>query len=215
MGRNRPPACTSSLRRSIVGALAALAVAPAFAQRAREPTPSQTEGPFYPRTLPADRDGALTRVSGRSGRARGTPLYLSGSVLGIDGAPLAGAVVELWQCDANGHYHHVGDRGALDEDFQGYGAVTTGADGRYAFVTIRPVAYPGRVPHMHFKVSHASAAALTTQLYVAGDDLRSDAVAASSPRGALERLTVSLSAGDDREAGALVATFDFVLLTRS
>ena len=160
-------------------ALAALVVGtvgsalPAFANAqarpALAPTPPDAEGPFYPRTLPADRDGDLTRVAGRSGVAQGTLLYLVGTVRRTDGTLLSAATVELWQCDALGVYHHVGATEPKDENFQGYGAVVTDADGRYAFRTIRPVAYPGRPPHLHFKLTPKSGPGLTTQLYVRGD----------------------------------------------
>jgi protocatechuate 3,4-dioxygenase beta subunit len=205
-------------RRRVAAALGALAFGAALpragAQRALVPTPSQTEGPFYPRSLPADRDADLTRVAGRSGRARGVPLYLSGRVLSHDGDPLAGAAIELWQCDATGRYHHVGDPGPLDDDFQGYGATTADAQGRFAFVTIRPVAYPGRPPHLHFKLKHPSTPELTTQLYVAGDDARGDSVLSFSPRGTRERLSIALANAPEREPGALAATYDFVLASR-
>jgi protocatechuate 3,4-dioxygenase beta subunit len=204
----------SRQRRRLMLSLAALACAAphgVYAQAALMATPAQAEGPFYPRTLPAERDGDLTRIAGHAERAKGTPLYLSGRVLARDGQPLAGAQIELWQCDALGIYHHVGESGPLDENFQGYGVVTTDADGRYAFITIRPVAYPGRPPHMHFKVRHSSARPLTTQLYVAGDNTDGDFVLGSSARGTLERLSVTLASASDREPGALAGSFDFVL----
>jgi protocatechuate 3,4-dioxygenase beta subunit len=186
----------------------------AIAQPALVPTPSQTEGPFYPRTLPADRDADLTRVAGRSARARGIPVHLDGRVLARDGRPLAGARLELWQCDVTGRYHHVGDPGPLDEDFQGFGIATADRDGRYAFVTIRPVAYAGRPPHMHFRIRHASAPVLTTQLYFAGDNTDGDIVLGTSPPGTRERLTVVLASAADREPNALAGSYDFVLDTR-
>ncbi len=206
-----------SRRRHVVAALAALACAgprTAFGQSPLAPTPSQTEGPFYPRRLPAERDADLTRVDGHAERARGTPLYLSGRVLVRDGRPLAGARIELWQADATGRYHHVGDPGPLDENFQGYGVATSDADGRYAFTTIRPVAYTGRPPHLHFTIRHPAAASLTTQLYVAGDDVNGDVVLGGSPPGTRERLTIALAPAPDREPGALAGSFDFVLSPR-
>src|SRR5262249_44257014 len=102
-------------------------------------TPSQTEGPFYPKTIPAEHDGDLTQVAGRS-RSDGTPLYFGGRAVARDGTPIAGATIELWQCDVHGRYHYAGDEGApRDENFQGYGVVVTDREGRYAFKTIRPV----------------------------------------------------------------------------
>ncbi|HEX5633873.1 MAG TPA: hypothetical protein VFX50_11630, partial [Gemmatimonadales bacterium] len=131
-------------------AVAPLAVTPALADD-RPPTPAMTEGPFYPREFPRDIDGDLTRVAGRANPAQGTVLDVAGRVLDRSGRPRAGAKVEVWQCDARGEYHHVGHEPG-DPDFQGYGAVTTDAEGRYAFRTIRPVPYSGRTPHIHFTV---------------------------------------------------------------
>ncbi len=208
------PRRTRMSRRHALGALAAIMLSPAgaFAQPALAPTPAQTEGPFYPRTFPADRDADLTRVAGRAGHAQGTPLYFSGRVLTRDGQPRPDAVVELWQCDALGRYHHVGDdSGPRDDDFQGFGATTTDAAGRYAFKTIRPVAYPGRPPHLHIKVRPSGATVLTTQIYIKGDSAAGDVVIGASPKGTLERLSMALSPAAGREPGALAGTFDFVL----
>jgi protocatechuate 3,4-dioxygenase, beta subunit len=77
--------------------------------------------------------------------------------------------VEIWQCDAQGHYHHPGDGGRADPDFQGFGRVTVGADGSYRFRTMRPAPYSGRTPHIHLKVKLGSRELLTTQVYVQGD----------------------------------------------
>lgn len=202
-------------RRRLLAWLALLPfVASANAQQRRIPTPSQTEGPFYPRTLPAERDGDLTRVAGRTGVAQGTLLYLTGTVVRIDGAPLAGAVVELWQCDALGTYHHVGEGGPQDENFQGYGVVTAGADGRYSFKTIRPVPYPGRTPHLHLKLRHPDAKALTTQLYVAGDSTAGDGVIRWSGADVHERLSITLLPAAGKEQGSVAANYEFVLAAR-
>ena len=135
---------------------------------ARQPTPRQTEGPFYPVNLPKDSDFDLLR-NGSQAYTRGQPAWVEGSVTDLQGKPLSGAQVEIWQCDEAGHYHHPGDGGKADPAFQGFGRVTVGADGRYRFRTIRPVAYSGRTPHIHVKVKLASRELLTTQLYVAGD----------------------------------------------
>lgn len=132
-------------------------------------TPRMTEGPFYPRILPRDADWDLTHLEGRAARARGSPLEVSGRLLERSGRPLANARVEIWQCDATGHYHHVGEpEHAIDANFQGFGAAGTDAEGRYRFRTIRPVAYPGRTPHIHFNAI-AGQRRLTSQMFIEGE----------------------------------------------
>ena len=151
------------------GALAPLIPTPALADD-RPSTPRMTEGPFYPRTFPADVDADLTRVMGRSGSAQGTALEVMGQVVDRGGKPRAGATVEIWQCDATGQYHHVGEaQGAGDPHFQGFGKVVTDAEGRYRFRTIRPVPYPGRTPHIHFNVVESGKRRLTSQMFIEGE----------------------------------------------
>ena len=107
-----------------------------------------------------------------------------------------------------------GDEGVpRDEGFQGYGVVITDAEGRYAFKTIRPVPYSGRPPHLHVRVRPATGRGtmLTTQVYIAGDDVGRDSVLAASPRGTLALLSMPLVPAAGREADALAGTFDFVL----
>jgi protocatechuate 3,4-dioxygenase beta subunit len=141
---------------------------PAFAQTALRPTPSQTEGPFYPVAMPADSDFDLLR-NGRVDYRQGQPAWVEGVVTDTRGTPVAGAVVEIWQCDHAGHYHHPGDGDKADPAFQGFGQVSVGRDGRYRFRTLKPVQYSGRTPHIHVKVKLERQTLLTTQLYVAGD----------------------------------------------
>jgi len=148
-------------------AVAPLALTPVLADD-RAPTPRMTEGPFYPNTFPKDMDADLTRVDGRAGVAQGTLLDVSGRVVDRSGAPRAGARVEIWQCDAQGQYHHVGGPEG-DENFQGFGFVNTDAEGRYAFRTIKPVPYPGRTPHIHFNVVENGKRRLTSQMFVEGE----------------------------------------------
>ena len=135
---------------------------------ARRLTPAQTEGPFYPVELPADADYDLLR-NGNVRYTRGQPAWLEGQVLDPEGRPVAGAQVEIWQCDEDGHYHHPGDRGRADPAFQGFGRVQVDRDGRYRFRTIRPAPYSGRTPHIHVKVKLGGRELLTTQVYVQGE----------------------------------------------
>lgn len=160
-------------RRSLIlaGAAAGLAGISRFAGARRALTPRQSEGPFYPLHLPLDSDNDLVRIAGRAEGAAGVWANVVGRVLDEGGKPVRGARVEIWQCDATGRYHHPGDRGgvAIDPNFQGFGATITDGDGAYRFRTIRPVPYPGRTAHIHFKIKGAGFEALTTQMYVADD----------------------------------------------
>lgn len=177
----RPNLSTSHLlpRRHIAAALIAAPVVwtltrslPARAQTGapRILTPSQTEGPFYPVALPKDADFDLLK-NGSLDYRLGQPAWLEGSVTDLQGTPVRGALVEIWQCDHAGHYDHPGDGGRIDKAFQGFGRVAVNAQGEYRFRTIRPVAYSSRTPHIHVKVKLASRELLTTQLYVAGEPL--------------------------------------------
>lgn len=178
------------------------------------PTPRQSLGPFYPGDPAIGDDNDLARVPGRAGIAQGTLLDLHGTVRTASGAPVPGARVEIWQCNAFGRYHHPRDRSdrPLDPHFQGHGHFVTGADGRYRFRTIRPVPYPGRTPHIHFRVVPRGAAELVTQMYVEGEpanehDMLLRRVTDPQER---RRLIVPLrpAAGEHAE---LAATFDIIL----
>ncbi|VTS01863.1 intradiol ring-cleavage dioxygenase : Protocatechuate 3,4-dioxygenase beta subunit OS=Singulisphaera acidiphila (strain ATCC BAA-1392 / DSM 18658 / VKM B-2454 / MOB10) GN=Sinac_5427 PE=4 SV=1: Dioxygenase_C [Gemmata massiliana] len=136
-------------------------------------TPAQTEGPFYPNKLPLDTDNDLLIINDGITPAVGDITHLTGKVLDAKGNPLKNAVVEIWQCDAKGVYLHTGDsagkKDQQDKNFQGFGRFVTGKTGEYYFRTIKPVPYPGRTPHIHFKIKQGKKELLTTQLYVKGD----------------------------------------------
>ena len=163
-------------RHLLLGAAATLAL-PALAA-SRRVLPSMTDGPFYPprswRAQWIDWDADLTRVQeqGRVLQARGEYLGLEALVVDSNGRAIDGAEVEIWQCDTLRHYRHPGvarDGGNFDPGFQGFGAATSDRLGSVRFRTIRPVAYPGRTPHIHVKLRHASFGEWTSQLFVAGD----------------------------------------------
>lgn len=204
-------------RRSLIASAgAALIGAPAILRadtRAQTPTPAQTEGPFYPVTLPLDRDNDLIAVSGAEARARGTVLHLSGQVMDRARKPMPNARVEIWQCDWQGIYLHPRDRGQnrRDAGFQGFGTATTDSEGRYRFRTIRPVAYAGRTPHIHFKVM-AGNSELTTQMYVAGEAGNGRDFLYRNLGEAASLVTVSLEPAAALEAGAVSGRFDIVIV---
>lgn len=143
---------------------------PRTAAAAIAPTPRSSEGPFYPVRLPRDHDADLVRVEGAVREAGGEILHLAGRVLTANAKPIAGARIEIWQCDVNGIYLHPGDRrrSSRDSGFQGFGRTTADAEGHFAFRTIVPVPYPGRTPHIHVKVLDGGRELLTSQLYRAG-----------------------------------------------
>lgn len=141
-------------------------------------TPPQTEGPFYPIVDQADKDADLTRLGDSGAVAEGEIVNVEGRVLDAAGAPIANAVVDIWQANAAGRYAHEADPNPapLDPKFQGWAIMKTDADGRYSFRTVRPGPYPAeadwwRPPHIHFKVARRGYRELTTQMYFEGEAL--------------------------------------------
>jgi protocatechuate 3,4-dioxygenase, beta subunit len=132
------------------------------------PTPSQTEGPFYPLREPKDADFDLLRNGDRQ-YTKGTRAWVEGRIVDVDGKPLKGGVIEIWQCDESGHYDHPADGAKMDPNFQGFGRVQLDSSGQFKFRTIKPAAYSGRTPHIHAKIKLGKSDLLTTQLYVQDD----------------------------------------------
>jgi protocatechuate 3,4-dioxygenase beta subunit len=180
------------------------------------PTPQQTEGPFYPVTFPSDIDNDLVQVRGHAARALGIVLHLRGRLLDANGRAMEGAQIEIWQCDAQGLYDHPRqpNRERRDQAFQGYGRMSADAEGRYSFRTLKPVAYPGRTPHIHLKVASREGGRLTSQLYIAGDPQNErDFVyreAVRDPR-RRERIEMQLQPAPGLEPGALATSMDIVV----
>jgi protocatechuate 3,4-dioxygenase beta subunit len=179
-------------------------------------TPQQTEGPFYPVSFPTDMDNDLVQVRGQAAQAMGTVLHLQGRVLDSSGRTVPRAMVEIWQCDAQGIYDHPRQPGRerRDQAFQGYGRMLVDAEGRYSFRTLKPVAYPGRTPHIHFKVATAAGSQLTSQFYIAGepqnerDFVYRDAGRSPQQR---ERIEMRLQPAPGLEPGALATSMDIVV----
>lgn len=94
----------------------------------------------------------LTKSFGSStGVATGVPLTVELTIQDADQcAPLAGAAVYLWHCDAQGRYSLYSD-GAENENYC-RGVQAADANGKVTFTTIFPAAYDGRWPHIHFEV---------------------------------------------------------------
>lgn len=178
-------------------------------------TPRQTEGPFYPDKLPLDTDNDLLILNDSLTPAVGEVTWLSGRVLDSRGDPIRSAVVEIWQCDAKGVYLHrdSNDAARRDAHFQGFGRFRAGSNGEYLFRTIKPVAYPGRTPHIHFAVKMKGRGKFTTQCYIQGEPQNEkDGVlrGISDPK-ARASVIVPFAPVKDSRAGELSARFDIVM----
>jgi protocatechuate 3,4-dioxygenase, beta subunit len=178
-------------------------------------TPRQTEGPFYPDHLPLDTDNDLLVINEGITPAVGEVTYVSGRILDPRGTPIRGALVEIWQCDAQGAYLHSGtsNAGGRDKNFQGFGRFLTGSSGEYLFRTIKPVPYPGRTPHIHYKVKRGGKELLTTQCYIKGHpgNEKDGIWKGIRDEKARTAVTVDFLPLKGARAGELAATFDVVL----
>ena len=176
-------------------------------------TPRQTAGPFYPPVLPLDDDNDLTRVAGQSRQASGIISDLTGRILDINGQPLPGMRIEIWQCDANGRYRHPAENSSkdLDPNFQGHGFSMTDRQGRYRFRTIRPVKYPGRTPHIHVAVFAPGETPFVTQLYVKDDPGNAEDFLFRRLPVERRHLVLAEFKTDHTSAVELKASFDIVL----
>jgi protocatechuate 3,4-dioxygenase beta subunit len=152
-----------------------------------DPTPRQTEGPYFTPNSP--RRTSLVE----SGMA-GTRLVVTGMVLTRGCRPVANALVDFWQCDDAGDYDNAG--------YRLRGHQFTDAKGVYRLETIVPGLYPGRTRHVHVKVQAPRQPVLTTQLYFPDE-----------PRNRRDRIfhPELLLRMSDTAAGPRQGRFDFVL----
>jgi protocatechuate 3,4-dioxygenase beta subunit len=140
---------------------------------------SEMTGPVFGSDDVRPADGDLTQQ--HDGEPLGERIVVSGRLLDDNARPIAGALIEVWQCNAAGRYRHVVDDhdAPLDPNFSGGGRVLTDREGRYRFVTIKPGAYPWRnhynawrPAHIHFSVFGVGLVQrLVTQMYFPGDPL--------------------------------------------
>jgi protocatechuate 3,4-dioxygenase beta subunit len=115
-----------------------------------ELTPEETSGPFY-------RPNSPVKTNFRELGVTGEPVNVSGWVLDRKGNPIAGALLDFWHADADGHY-----------DFDGFrcrGHQFADGGGRYSLQTIMPGLYPARTRHYHVRLQSAHGPILSTQLY--------------------------------------------------
>ncbi|MBS1948645.1 MAG: DUF3471 domain-containing protein [Bacteroidetes bacterium] len=120
----------------------------------------------------ADHDIDLTQIEGNSGVAIGQIITVFGRITDKHCNPIQSAIVEIWQANHYGKYHHEYDKSEYKDDpnFQGWGQAITNEFGEYKFKTIYPAPYGGRTRHIHFKVSRRDYHELTTQLFFEGEE---------------------------------------------
>ncbi|MCW7945701.1 catechol 1,2-dioxygenase [Streptomyces hygroscopicus] len=183
----------------------------------REGSKGTIEGPYYvpgsPR-LPAE-----TTLPMRDGE-KGTPLAFQGQVKSVEGTPLSGATVEIWQADDDGFYSQFAPN---VPEWNLRGTVVTDEQGNFKIHTIEPAPYQiptdgscgkliaaagwhaWRPAHLHLKVSAQGRRLITTQLYFkGGEHVADDIASAVKPELILD--PVAVADGDGREV-----TYDFVL----
>lgn len=151
-----------------------------------DPTPSQTEGPFYKLKSPK-------RVSLLEKGIAGTTLVVEGRVKDVRGKPVGGALLDFWQCDGDGEYDNTG--------YRLRGHQFANEEGKFWLETVVPGLYPGRTRHIHVRVQRPNGRVLTTQLYFPDE-----------PRNARDgiydrRLLMRMSEAEGKKKGV----FDFVL----
>ena len=212
-----PPAASPDRRRFLwqLGlSTAFFAVPGAYAEELTR-TPAQTEGPFYPDKLPLDTDNDLLIVNDSLTPGAGEVTWLNGRILDARGEPLRNALVEIWQCDQNGAYHHTrtGQADKRDKNFQGFGRFLTGSSGEYLFRTIKPVPYPGRTPHIHVAIKLKGRKELITQCYIKGhpQNDRDGVLRGLTDPKARAALMVEFNPLKGSRAKELTAKFDVVL----
>lgn len=197
---------------------------------AHESTLTETTGPvFGPAGIgPLDHDllANYAAATGSGGEPIGPRILVHGRVQDENGRPVAGALVEIWQANAGGRYRHVNDRylAPLDPNFGGCGRTLTDAEGRYAFRTVMPGAYPWpngvndwRPAHIHFSLFGSGfGQRLITQMYFEGDPHipLCPILNALPDKAAIERLIAPLDMAETRPMDMRAFRFDIVLRGR-
>jgi protocatechuate 3,4-dioxygenase beta subunit len=190
-------------------------------------TLSEMTGPVFGHSVLGELDNDLIHNFARAGEsAQGPRIIVHGRVLDERARPVPGVLIEFWQANAAGRYRHKKDGyvAPLDPDFGGCGRTISGADGSYAFRTIKPGPYPWpngvndwRPAHIHFSIFGSGfAQRLITQMYFEGDPLiRLDPMTRGipDPRG-LEQLIAPLDMSRTVPMDATAYRFDIVLRGR-
>jgi len=184
-------------------------------------TTSERTGPVFGHGIVAAHDNDLTAQ--HAGEPIGERILVHGRVLDEDGHPVRSALVEVWQANAAGRYHHRVDQhhAPLDPNFTGCGRMLTDGNGYYRFKSIKPGAYPWknhhnawRPAHIHFSLFGAGILSrLVTQMYFPGDPLQPfDPIFNSiADEAARNRLISKFDLAASEPDYALAFSFDIVL----
>ena len=118
-------------------------------------SPSQTVGPYFAQGLLRKGDNVFTNVLVTE-KTQGERIRIEGRVTDGDGQPVEDAMIEIWQANSRGRYHHPLDEQdkPLDPEFKGHGRTASDTDGNYWFETIKPGSVPGpndtqQAPHIN------------------------------------------------------------------
>jgi len=214
-----PPALAPDYKTSV-------ARSPRQAMLSLEATVSELSGPRFGHSDIAPGDNDLITNYAQGGDPVGERIIVHGRVLDENRRPVPHTLVEIWQANAGGRYRHKKDQylAAIDPNFGGCGRTLTDAEGRYAFRTIKPGAYPWRnwvnnwrPAHIHVSVfGHSFAQRLITQMYFEGDPLIAHCPIVKSipdPR-AIEALIAPLDLNEAKPLDCLAYRFDIVLRGR-
>lgn len=188
---------------------------------------SEIAGPVFGQGLigPLDNDLILNYAQ-PGAQALGERIIVHGLLLDENARPVPGALLEFWQANAGGRYRHKKDGylAPLDPNFGGCGRTITGADGAFAFRTVKPGPYPWpngandwRPSHIHFSVfGQGFAQRLITQMYFEGDPhiALCPIVQTIADPAAIDRLTARLDMKATIPMDARAYRFDIVLRGR-
>lgn len=140
------------------------------------PTPSQTVGPYF--SLGLTQNHSVPCIA--AAEASGERVWLQCRVMDGDGAPLNDAMIEIWQADSYGRYHHSPQSQGphaqpADPAFRGFGRAGSNENGVCEFETVRPGRVPGtgnilQAPHLNLAIfARGILLQLYTRIYFAGD----------------------------------------------
>lgn len=208
------PTLTLSRRHVLTGFATALGAGAALAipvePLTRRGTPQLTTGPFYPLDRPFDQDWDLTRVPGRPGVAQGVLMELHGRVTTEQGRPVSGAILDVWQTNGLGRYHHPSDTVGkpYDRNFQGSAVIRADTSGDYRIRTVIPLPYERRQRHIHFDV-RGEKRLLITQMFFPGEPNERDTLYPGLRSGLLQKAVTAEFVGE--EAGVKKFRWNIVL----